>query len=944
MRGRRSPVSLPALDAGAPSRLLIAALIAAAFVPHEAFASCTVKTGAWLQASDGSTCSAAGGSYSGAGAASGTGVLSSLNGAAINAPSAVSMLLSGNAISGVYAAGPGSQIGLQQGATIGRTGVNGAGNLGLVAAAGASITVDGPLSITLPDGSGNHGVLAQDAGSTITLNGASQITMGSGGAYSPGLRAISGTLIANGDVTVSTMGDSRSDAVVADTAGAVTLNGGLNLSASGLQASGLKVKTAGTITYNGPAEITVNGVNGSGIRTVTGGIVNAGATSTTTITVSSVNGQGISARDSGSQVNLAGAMTISVSGATQADTPAGNPEAYAAGLLADAGGAISATGTLQINTTDTTSYGALLIGDNAAIAATGGGTIRAAGVAIGFAPGASQQARFDRFVISNTSGDLIRVDGASGGALSLNDTTASAIDGQHLLNAINGSTFTATASRSTLNGSVSADASSSLNLRLLESSRLAGGIAGARLAVDRTSQWTMTADSTLSGLELAGHIAMPSSAEVFSPHTLTVTGDWAGQGGTVQLRSALGDSGSPTDRIVVNGGTASGHTTLQITNVGGLGAPTSGDGIRIVEAINGATTTAQTTKDAFALDGGHVDAGAYRYELHAADAAGAGQDWYLRSTYRTDVPVYAALPAQLRQADMTMLGNLHRRMGDETGDPAGRRTWARALHSDLDIRQTGDAAPRSRDHVSGMQAGTDLLTNAAWRAGVFFGLMDSRADVDGRFGETDGRAGTTRLRSRHLGGYATWSGPDGIYADGVLQLGSHRYQVRPGDDTNSSVRASGITASVEAGKAFPVSIGWSVEPQAQLIYQKSRFDDAQISGATVRQAVEGRWTGRLGLRLKGEMVTSAGRLQPYARLNLYRTSGGRDLTSFAGPAWTTDVATNGGGGATELAAGFTLTLSPSASVYGELGRLAASGGGSRINASPQGSVGLTFRW
>jgi outer membrane autotransporter protein len=935
---------LPVLDAGNPSRLLIAALIAAAFIPHETFASCDAKTGAWLQASDGSVCTADSGGYSGAGATSGTGALSSMGGGAINAPSAVTVLLSSNNRSGVYAAGPGSQVVLQQGATIGRTSGNSGSNLGLAAAGGASITVGGPLTITLPDGSGNHGVLVQDAASAITLNGTSQITMGGGGAYSPGLRAIGGTLIANGDVTVSTMGDSRSDAVVADTAGAVTLNGALNLSASGLQASGLKVKTAGTITYNGPATITVGGLNGSGIRTVTAGIVNAGASSTTTINVGSINGQGVSARDTGSQVNLAGAVTINVSGATQADTPAGNPEAYAAGLLADVGGAINATGALHVNTADATSYGALLIGDNATIAATGGGAINSGGAAIGFAPGTSQQARFDRFVITNTSGDLIRVDGTSGGALSLNDTTASAIEGRNLLSAVNGSTFTATASRSALSGAVSADASSALNVRLLESSRLTGSIAGARLAVDGTSQWTMTADSTLSGLELAGHIAAPASGQVFSPRTLTVAGDWAGQGGTMQLHGALGGSGSPTDRIVIDGGTASGHTTLQITNIGGLGAPTSGDGIRLVEAIHGATTTAQTSKDAFALDGGHVDAGAYRYQLHAADATGAGEDWYLRSTYRTDVPVFAALPAQLRQADMAMLGNLHRRMGDETGSDTGRRAWARAIYGDLDIRQTGDASPRSRGHVSGMQAGTDLLASGAWRAGVFFGLMDSRTNVDGDFGDADGRAGGTSLRSRHLGGYATWSGPDGVYADGVLQLGSHRYSARPDDDASSTVRATGVTGSLEAGKAFPVATGWRIEPQAQVIYQKSRFDDAQISGATVRQALEGRWTGRLGLRLKGEVATGAGRLQPYARVNLYRTSGGRDITRFTGPAWTTDVATDGGATTAELAAGFTLALSPAASAYGELGRLAAIGGASRINSSPQGSVGLRLRW
>lgn len=941
MQGSRPSFSLPGPDARTPSRMLVAALIAAAFTPHEAFAACTGTAGAWLQASNGTTCTASG-SYSSTGAASGMGVLSSVGGGVINAATATTVTLSSNGRSGAYATGAGSQVNLRGGATISRA-PTGSGNQGLVADGGATITVDGPLTITLPNGSGNHGVLVQDAGSTITLNGATQITMGRGSAYSPGLRAISGTLIVNGDVTVSTAGDSRSDAVVADTGGLVTLNGAANLSTSGLQASGLKVKTAGTITYNGPTTITVSSLNGSGIRTVTAGIVNAGASSTTTIDVSGVNGQGISARDIGSQVNLAGAVTINVTGATRADVPAGNPESYAAGLLADLGGAINATGALHVATNDATSFGALLVADNATIAATGGGTISAAGTAIGFAPGASQQARFDRFVITNASGDLVRAEGAAGGALTLNDSTATAIAGSNVISAVNGSTFTATASRSTLNGNLAADASSILNARLLESSRLAGSIAGAHLTVDGTSQWTMTANSTLSGLELAGHIATPDPGQVFTPRTLTVAGNWAGQGGTVQLHTALGGSDSQTDRIVVDGGTVSGSTTLRITNVGGLGAPTTGDGIRIVEAINGATTTAQTSKDAFTLDGGHVDAGAYRYRLQSADATGAGEDWYLRSTYRTDAALFAALPAQLRQADLAMLGNLHRRMGDDTGD-AGRRAWARAVYSDLDIRQAGDIAPRSQGRVSGIQAGTDLLADGAWRAGIFLGLMDGRTDVNGQLGGSQERAGSTGLQSRHLGGYATWNGPDGFYADGVLQFGRHRYSVRPEDDTNSTARARGVTVSLEAGKSQPVAAGWSLEPQAQVIYQASRFDDAQISGATVQQQLQGRWTGRLGLRLKGDVATGAGRLQPYARVNLYRTSGGHDLTRFVGPTWTTDLATGTSASTAELAAGFTLTLSPTASAYGEMGHVAAIGGESRINSSLQGGVGLKLRW
>ncbi|WP_157103455.1 autotransporter outer membrane beta-barrel domain-containing protein, partial [Variovorax sp. WDL1] len=77
---------------------------------------------------------------------------------------------------------------------------------------------------------------------------------------------------------------------------------------------------------------------------------------------------------------------------------------------------------------------------------------------------------------------------------------------------------------------------------------------------------------------------------------------------------------------------ASGRTTVQVVNLGGLGALTTGNGIELVSALNGATTTAQSTKDAFALQGGHVDAGAFEYRLQPGDAAGGGENWYLRST------------------------------------------------------------------------------------------------------------------------------------------------------------------------------------------------------------------------------------------------------------------------------------------------------------------------
>ena len=86
---------------------------------------------------------------------------------------------------------------------------------------------------------------------------------------------------------------------------------------------------------------------------------------------------------------------------------------------------------------------------------------------------------------------------------------------------------------------------------------------------------------------------------------------------------------SPADRLVINGGQASGNSFLQVTNVGGGGAVTTGNGITVVDTTNGGTTTT----NAFALDGGEVAAGPYLYTLFRSSVDGSNsQAWYLRST------------------------------------------------------------------------------------------------------------------------------------------------------------------------------------------------------------------------------------------------------------------------------------------------------------------------
>ena len=73
-------------------------------------------------------------------------------------------------------------------------------------------------------------------------------------------------------------------------------------------------------------------------------------------------------------------------------------------------------------------------------------------------------------------------------------------------------------------------------------------------------------------------------------HKLT-TSNLTGQGGTINMRVRL-DGSNASDQLVINGGQATGKTWLAFTNVGNsnLGVATTGQGIRVLDAQNGATT------------------------------------------------------------------------------------------------------------------------------------------------------------------------------------------------------------------------------------------------------------------------------------------------------------------------------------------------------------------
>ena len=466
----------------------------------------------------------------------------------------------------------------------------------------------------------------------------------------------------NGNATATNSGSLTTTGIDADGVVAVVAAGGIgnataintsNIAVSGQASDGIWViSELGNATVENTGTVTASGVDGNGVLVqAVGGTyavnINAGS-----VTGGSGNGAGIRVDDGAAvnvktgTINIAAGSTVTAGSGTAIWEGNGKTVINSSGTIA--GNILTNDGddTLVLESASVTS-GQVQMGNGSDLATVRGGA-NIAGVSL-FDGG-------DDVYTADTFVDRLTFEGG-----------AYAVAGEVLTNWER------------------IDVSSGANLTLQGADLLVGGgldAGGAQLGLvvngGSTLSFGQSAFTVTGDLSNAGLVRLDNGAV---GDTLTVaidpngpagaSGNYIGNGGTLNLDTYLGTDGSASDILHVAGNT-SGASSIFVTNVGGPGAMTVSDGILLVDVAGASDGTFTLSNPA-----GQAIAGAYGYTLwHNGVTDPQDGNWYLRSIYidpgnptvpplplyQPGVPVYEAYPQVL--LGLNGLPTLQQRVGN----------------------------------------------------------------------------------------------------------------------------------------------------------------------------------------------------------------------------------------------------------------------------------------
>ncbi|KZI64161.1 hypothetical protein AWG71_08240, partial [Escherichia coli] len=449
-----------------------------------------------------------------------------------------------------------------------------------------------------------------------TINQKGKLQVNAGGKASDVTQNTGGALVTSTAATVTGTNCLGAFSVVAGKADNVVLENGGRLDVlSGHTATNTRVDDGGTLDVrNGGAATTVSMGNGGVL------LVDSGAA------VSGTRSDGTAFRIGGGQADALmlekGSSFTLNAGDTATDTTVNG------GLFTARGGSLAGTTTLNNGATLTLSGKTV---NNDTLTIREGDALLQGGALTG--NGRVEKSGSGTLTVSNTTLTQKTVN-LNEGTLTLNDSTV---------------TTDVIAQRGTA-------------LKLTGSTVLNGAIDPTNVTLTSGATWNIpdnaTVQSVVDDLSHAGQIHFTSARTgKFVPTTLKVK-NLNGQNGTISLRVRPDMAQNNADRLVIDGGRATGKTILNLVNAGnsGTGLATTGKGIQVVEAINGATTE----EGAF-VQGNMLQAGAFNYTLNRD----SDESWYLRSEerYRAEVPLYASMLTQAMDYDRILAGSRSHQTG-----------------------------------------------------------------------------------------------------------------------------------------------------------------------------------------------------------------------------------------------------------------------------------------
>ena len=774
-----------------------------------------------------------------------------------------------------------------------------------------NVVISSSGKINMKDNTLINNVSMSDTGK-INMQGnssASNFTMTGGEVNAMGRNTITNASISNGQINAT--GEAALIDTTASGTGYVALSGNASADRTKINGGSLSVYSnsrasnttlsAGTMKVNATATINTTSITGGTARlvdtakatytTISGGSVsleNSAEAKTTT-----VSGSGqlkLSAQSKADLTQLNGGTMALTGNATASNTTI-------------AGGAMTLANMSKASTT-TISSGSLTLSDTAEAVGTNisGGTFNIGGQAVASNTQVKSGGTLNLRGAGRTQSTTVTGNMSVSGNASALDTTV-----------VYGGRFTidtGTTVRGTrINGG--------------GTMQLAASAAATDTYISAGGNLLLAGNATLSGnTTMSGTTKFTPPAAGGNYSVLTINGDLNGDGTYYMNAHSAAKKG---DMIKVTG-QANGNNTLFVADSGNEPvAP--GQEARLVQIGGGAGS--------FALQGGTVDVGAFRYKLEQRS-----KDWVL---VRADNPGYVApgtvspgtvspgtvspgtvspgtvspgtvspgtiapgsilpagKPTNFSQKNLSKAANaavashaansvalvaqmnaLVKRLGELRMGKDDGGMWTRAYVKE---QRLDTSSSRSfEQQVSGTEFGLDkayqLGENKVYVGGLL-GLGRVKQDFN------EGVKG--KVNSFSAGAYTSLIAPDGSYADAVFKYSRFDNEVDFVDNMGLGVKAehknTAYMLNLEVGKRIDLSASWFVEPQLELMaMQINGADYAASNGMQVKQASVRSLQSRIGTLVGHNHKMDDGRLlQTYAKASWINEHEGKSKVSING--------------------------------------------------------------